>query len=32
VLDLFGSKVKDGDLSFRDSLKGELDSTLWSSK
>jgi hypothetical protein len=29
VLDLFGSKVKDGDLSFRDSLKGELDSKLW---
>lgn len=32
VLDLFGSKIKDGDLSFRDSLKGELDSKLWSSK
>jgi hypothetical protein len=32
VLDLFGSKVRDGDLSLRDSLKGELDSTLWSEK
>ncbi len=29
VLDLFGSKVKDKDLSFRDSLKGELDPRLW---
>jgi hypothetical protein len=32
VLDLFGSKVKDGDLSFRETLKGELDSKLWSEK
>jgi len=29
VLSLFGSKVKDKDLSFRDSLKGELDSRCW---
>jgi hypothetical protein len=29
VLDLFGSKVEDGDLSFRDSLKGEMDAKLW---
>lgn len=29
VLDLFGSKVKDRDLSFRDSLKGELDPGYW---
>jgi hypothetical protein len=30
VLDLFGSKVKDRDFSFRDSLKGELDRRFWS--
>jgi hypothetical protein len=29
VLDLFGTKVKDGELTFRDSLKGELDHKLW---
>ena len=32
VLDLFGSKVKDGDLSFRDSLKNEIDGKLWSAR
>lgn len=30
ILDLFGSKVMDGDLSFRDSLVGEHDKKLWS--
>jgi hypothetical protein len=29
VLDLFGSKIKDGDVSILKSLKGELDSKLW---
>jgi hypothetical protein len=32
VLDLIGTKVKDNDLSLRDSLKGELNSKLWSDK
>jgi hypothetical protein len=32
VLDLFGSKVLDRDLSFRDSLKNKLDPKLWSEK
>ena len=30
ILDLFGSKVMDGDLSIRDSLVGEHDKKLWS--
>lgn len=29
VLDLFGSKVLDGDLSVRDGLAGRLDSAYW---
>jgi hypothetical protein len=32
VLDLFGSKVQDRDLSILNSLKGELDSKLWGTK
>ena len=32
VLDLFGSKVLDGDLSLRDSLRNELDARLWGDK
>ena len=32
VLDLFGTKVVDGDLDFTKSLPGELDTHYWSEK